>query len=156
MKKIRFVFVLLFFVPAVYSQGDQKNNLWDIILNDVKVRYAYSLKYDALLPKPRFGKKIKALEGEVVTLQGFFLPLDITGDIFVLSYNPSKMCFFCAGAGIESIIELNPKEDEIRRFKRLKTDSYFEVKGRLRLNAADYEHLIYILDEVEFIKLIFD
>ena len=91
------------------------------------------------------------MNGQNITLRGFFMPVDMTSNVYVLSYNPTNMCFFCNGAGIETIVELNPKQEDLRNFKRLEADNYFEVKGRLRLNADDYEHLIYILDEVEFL-----
>lgn len=38
--------------------------------------------------------------------------------------------------------------------KKLKTDDYIAIKGKLRLNNTDEEHLIYIVDDVEFIKRI--
>lgn len=107
-----------------------------------------------MLPKPKFGKELKKLQGQTISVKGFFLPLDITGNVFVLSYNPMNMCFFCTGDGLQTIIELNVLPEHFKKFKRLKTDDYFEVKGKLKLNSNDYKHLIYILDEVEFVKLI--
>lgn len=139
---------------SVNAQNISNDKVWDLLLNDVKIKYFYSLKYDALLPKPKFGKKLKMLNGQSITLRGFFLPVDITGNVFVLSYNPMNMCFFCTGDGLQTIIELNVLPEQLHRFKRLKTDNYFEVKGKLKLNADNYEHLIYILDDVEFVKLI--
>lgn len=146
------VFVVIAF--SINAQNLSKDKVWDLLLNDVKIKYYYSLTYDALLPKPKFGGELKKLDGQTITIQGFFLPIDITGDMFVFSYNPMNMCFFCTGDGLQTIIELNVLPEHLPRFKRLITDDYFEVKGKLRLNAADYEHLIYILDDVEFIKLI--
>lgn len=154
MRKIKFIFALLFFVQITNAQNKETSTTWDTLLNDVKVRYIYSVKYDALISKPKFGAQLQALNGQSITLRGFFMPIDMTGDLFVLSYNPSNMCFFCNGAGIESIVELNPAEDETKHFTKLKTDNYFEVEGTLRLNADDYDHLIYILDDVEFVELI--
>ena len=163
MKNVKHIFLLLFLLfvflqlkhaHTSFKPKVEKGSTWDILLNDVKVKYRYSVKYNALLPKPKFGSKLQAMNGKVITIRGFSLPVDMTGNVFVLSYNPSNMCFFCNGAGIESIIELNPEKDGLWRFKRLKTDNYYEVKGKLRLNVDDYDHLIYILDEAEFVQLI--
>jgi hypothetical protein len=132
----------------------KKGSTWDILLNDVEVKHHYSEKYNALVPKPQFGSKLQEMNGKIITIRGFSLPVNVTGDVFVLSFNPSNRCFFCSGAGIESVIELNPKKEQVYHLKRLKTDDYHEVKGKLRLNATDYDHLIYILDEVEFVELI--
>jgi hypothetical protein len=145
--------VLLFFSRQSYAQDSQKE-IWSTLLYDVTIKYRYSIEYNAFMPKIKFGDKLKAMDGKKITLHGFYLPTDLTGMIFILSYAPSKMCFFCSGAGIESIVELNPKEEEKKKFEKLKTDNYFEVTGKLRLNADDNNHLIYILDDAEFIKII--
>jgi hypothetical protein len=152
--KLFLLTVSLISVFSLNAQNISNDKVWDLLLNDVKIKYFYSLKYDALLPKPKFGEELKKLNGQSVTLRGFFLPVDITGNVFVLSYNPMNMCFFCTGDGLQTIIELNVMPEHLQRFKRLKTDNYFEVKGKLKLNADNYEHLIYILDNVEFVKLI--
>lgn len=149
--------LLSVFIISVFSLSAQNlsnDKAWDLLLNDVKIKYFYSLNYDALLPKPKFGEELKKLNGQSIIVRGFFLPVDITGNVFVLSYNPMNMCFFCTGDGLQTIIELNVLPEHLQRFKRLKTDNYFEVKGKLKLNADNFEHLIYILDDVEFVKLI--
>ncbi len=149
--------LLSVFIVTTFSLNAKKkptNKVWDLLLNDVKIRYTYSLEYNALQPKPKFGKQVQELDGKTIIVKGFFLPLDVTGNIFVLSYNPMNMCFFCTGNGLQTIIELNVLPEHLRQFNRLRTDNYFEVKGKLRLNSDLSEHLIYILDEVEFVRLI--
>lgn len=136
------------------AQTSKTNDAWDLLLNDVKVRFLYSITYNTYLPRPKFGKELKQLNGAEITVKGFFLPVDVTGSVFVLSYNPMNTCFFCTGSGIETIIELNPKDDHIKKFKNLKTDNYIQVEGTLKLNAKDYEHLVYVLDNVELVKVI--
>ena len=163
MKKVRYIFLLLILLfiffqlkhyHSSFKPNVKKGSTWDKLLNDVEVKHQYSEKHNALVPKPNFGSKLQAMNGKIITIRGFSMPVDMTGNVFVLSYSPSTRCFFCNGAGIESVIELNPKKGELFLFKRLKTDDYHEVKGRLRLNVNDYDHLIYILDEVEFMQLI--
>ena len=151
---MKFIGVILFWVLSFNSIGQTLNNdtVWDLFLNDVKVKYRFSLKYQAMLPKAKFGDKLEAANGKEVTINGFYLPGDMTGYIFVLSHNPSTMCFFCSGAGIETIVEMNIKEDEMDKFMKLKTDDYIAIKGKLRLNNTDEEHLIYIVDDVKFVK----
>jgi hypothetical protein len=153
-KGLLILYFTLISILHLHAQSLTNEKMWGLLLTDVKIRYSYSLKYDALFPKPKFGKELKKYNGQIITLRGFFLPVDITGNVFVLSYNPMNMCFFCTGDGLQTIVELNPLPAHLRRFSRLKTDNYFEVKGKLKLNADNYEHLIYILDEVEFVKLI--
>ena len=152
--KLFVIFIIILTTFSLNARKQSKENVWSLLLKDVKIGYIYSLKYDALLPKPKFGKELKKLNGKTITIKGFFLPLDLTGDIFVISYNPMSTCFFCTGTGLQSIIELNVLPEHLKKFKRLRTDNYFQVTGKLRLNTDTSEHLIYILDEVEFVQLI--
>ena len=152
--KLLVIYIIILTTFSLNARNQSKENVWNLLLKDVKIGYIYSLKYDALLPKPKFGKELKKLDGQTITIKGFFLPLDLTGDLFVISYNPMSTCFFCTGAGLQTIIELNVLPEHLKKFKRLRTDNYFQVKGKLRLNTDTSEHLIYILDEVEFVQLI--
>ena len=132
----------------------RKENLWDFLMYDVKVRYGYAINYNSYFPRPRFGKDLKTLDGEIVTLKGLFLPVDVTVYAFVLSYYPMNMCFFCGDAGIETVVEIIPKQDQGRRFQRLRTDNYITVKGKLMLNERNYNHLIYIIKDAELIEVV--
>lgn len=94
-------------------------------------------------PQPVFNKDIKSLEGKRVTLKGFIIPLDETKKQanFMLSMVPFSHCYFCGGAGPESIVEV----------KALTAFDYtakpVQVSGILKLNATDENHLFYILEE---------
>ncbi len=126
---------------------------WEILLTDVKMRYRFSVEYNSFIQVPRFGITLKEMEGKEIVLQGFFLPADITGDAFVLSFVPMQMCFFCSGSGIESVVELQTLISHRARFRRLKTDDFIEVRGRLKLNATNLDNLIYILEDAELLKV---
>jgi hypothetical protein len=105
------------------------------------------------VPIPRFGREVRALEGTEITLKGFFLPADVSGNVIVLSFMPMAMCFFCSGAGIESVVEIHSIPQQQNRFRRLRTDDFIEIRGKLKLNPDDMEHLIYILEDAELIKV---
>ncbi|MCA1744434.1 MAG: hypothetical protein LC643_01730 [Bacteroidales bacterium] len=152
--KFFFIGLLIYACQAIAAQSMSSDKAWDLLLNDVKIRYFYSFTYDALLPKPRFGSELKKLDGQIITIKGFYLPVDVTGNVMVLSYHPMNMCFFCTGEGLQTIVELIPAVGEVSRLNRLKTDDYFKVKGRLRLNSDSFEHLFYILDEVVLVKVV--
>lgn len=144
---------LLLLSVTVMADNPFENMGWDVLLKDVNMRYRYDTEHNAFVPVPRFGRTVKALDGSEISLRGFFLPADVTGNLFVVSYMPMAMCFFCAGAGIESVAEIQNTPQQLSRFRRLKTDDFIEVKGRLRLNADDLDHLIYILEEAELVKI---
>ncbi|MCG8581155.1 MAG: hypothetical protein MI866_14640 [Bacteroidales bacterium] len=155
MKKTVAIIILAITIQAsALAQTSKNDNTWNLLLNDVSIRYMYSITYNTYLPKPKFGKDLKVLDGKEISIKGFFLPVDVTGSVFVISYNPMESCFFCTGSGIETIIEVIPKDDQVKQFKNLETDNYIQIKGKLRLNAKDYEHLVYVLENVELEKII--
>jgi hypothetical protein len=148
------ILTLLSFSQTPDLESHYNNQTWDVLLKDVKMRYKFSVEYNSFVQVPRFGESLKQMNGKEIVLKGFFLPADVTGDAFVLSYVPMQMCFFCAGSGIESVVELNSLVSHKIRFRRLNTDNYIEVRGKLRLNGSDLDHLIYILDDAELLNVI--
>ena len=156
MKKLSILLSLCLCVISIAAIAQVKtpSNIWETLLNDVKIKYVYAANYKTYLPWPKFGDELKKLDGTEIPINGFFLPVDVTGSVFVISYNPMNMCFFCTGSGIETIVEINAPSEHIDKFKRLKTDNYIRVKGTLQLNKNDFEHLVYILNNAELIEII--
>ncbi len=99
---------------------------------------------------PKFPEELKVFEGKEVTVMGFYIPLDMnTSDIAVLSKFPMAECFFCGGAGPESIVVGYLKK---KPGKRIKTDEIIKIKGRLKLNEDDIDELNFILVDAEIIS----
>lgn len=94
-------------------------------------------------PQPVFNKEIKALEGKRVTIKGFIIPLDDTKKQinFMLSMVPFSHCYFCGGAGPESMVEVKA----VTAFEY--SSKPVQVSGILKLNATDENHLFYILED---------
>ncbi len=114
---------------------------------------AYVPSLNGFYDLPRFSKEIKALDGKLISIKGFYVPVDATGKIFALSATLSNMCFFCGGAGYESVMEIIIKEGETN-FKKIKTDKYIEIKRTLKLNKSNQNHLMYILNAAELVSTI--
>lgn len=158
MKKFLFGFltglIFLFNVAESKAQFNSDDGIWDLLLDDVTVRYKYSFKNEGFLPKPKFGEKLLLLDSTEVSVVGFFLPANITGSSFVVSYYPMAMCFFCTGAGIESVVVMYAADGEERKFGNLRTDDFIEVKGRLELNEDVNQNLFYILRDAKWVRTI--
>jgi hypothetical protein len=59
---------------------------------------------------PTFSADLKAQVGKEIELEGYYLPVDVEGDAYIiLSKFPYAQCFFCGGAGPESIAEVTFK-----------------------------------------------
>ena len=98
---------------------------------------------------PKFPEELKAFEGKLVTLSGFYIPLDMNNsEIAVVSKFPNAECFFCGGAGPESIVVGYLKKKPGRR---VKMDEIVKIRGRLKLNEDDIDELNFILYDAELI-----
>ncbi|NJO03030.1 MAG: hypothetical protein HC880_16295 [Bacteroidia bacterium] len=89
--------------------------------------------------------KIRELEGKVIELNGYMYPFETasTHTHFALSYLPVSACFFCGGAGPETVVE-------IKSVKPIKySDKKIHVRGKLKLNRSFSSSLFYTLEEAE-------
>lgn len=155
MSRLRLTCLAIFLMGAISqakAQFPTDDGIWNLLLDDITIRYRYSFKHEGFLPKPKFGDRLLEMNGQEVTIAGFFLPANITGSSFVVSYYPMAMCFFCSGAGIESVVVMYAEDGEERRLSNLRTDDFIEVKGRLELNDDMDKNLFYILRDARWVK----
>lgn len=96
-------------------------------------------------PFPLFPESVKQLDGKLVTIEGYTVPLDPSGKQITLSANPYSACFFCGKAGPASIMNVLFVTPE----KGLRTDDYIYLTGRLRLNYADPSQPYYTLEHAK-------
>jgi hypothetical protein len=121
---------------------------WEI-LTDVTFEEQYDENLDGYWMIPNFGKKLRAHQNKPLTVEGYFIPIDPDDGFFVLSKFPYAACFFCGGAGPESVIELNVKKSEV---EHIRLDQKVTFTGKLQLNRSDFDHCNYILKEAKLIK----
>ncbi|NVK03292.1 MAG: DUF3299 domain-containing protein [Flavobacteriia bacterium] len=95
-----------------------------------------------------FSESVRDLNGVEIEITGYTIPLDVSGEVYVLSAFAFSSCFFCGGAGPESVMGLNFKESP----DRLNTDDVIAVRGTLRLNRNPGLEFHYMLDNVELIR----
>jgi len=145
-----FLSLLLIFALAQigFSQSKTavKTNLKASFLEDIwKTLLSVKYKYDKNAYIPVFEKKHKDLDNQIVTIKGYIYPLEeaTKHSFFMLSYYPVNICFFCGGAGPESVVEVSAKQPI--NF----TNKPIFLKGKLKLNAADPERLFYLLLDAE-------
>lgn len=118
------------------------------LLSKVEWSEKYSKEHDETFYYPKFAPEVLQLNGQLIQLEGFVIPVDVETGYFVLSANPFASCFFCGQAGPETILELQLKAGG----KRFKTDDVVTFRGRLKLNYEDLMHCNYILEFAEPVK----
>lgn len=139
---------LLILLFAISFAGYAQTNItWDT-LTDVTFTDKYSEEVDAYYYFPKFGPSVLALNNREVIIKGYLLVIDPDKDIYILSANPFAACFFCGGAGPESIIELKVPKDH----PSFKMDEVLTFRGKLKLNAVDIYQCNYILEDARVYK----
>ncbi|HCX20451.1 MAG: hypothetical protein CMB80_29640 [Flammeovirgaceae bacterium] len=94
---------------------------------------------------PKFGPEIRELEGEKIVLSGYIIPFEgmFEPDHLIISSVPVASCFFCGGAGPESVAELYLEESVKYTAKKV------TFTGTLVLNDSDVDQLMYILKDAK-------
>jgi len=139
--KVLVSFLLVF----ALAQGNKPQG-WKIFA-DVEFYPKYFEEAGEELATPRFTEELKALVGKEVELSGFYIPLEMDSSI-MLSAMPYSSCFFCGGAGPETIAEV-----QILPVPRnMSPDQFLKVRGKLKLNDWDLTHMNFILEDAKIIK----
>jgi hypothetical protein len=93
--------------------------------------------------KPFFGADVQRLNHKPVNIRGFLVPVSHSEGFYALSALPYQSCFFCGGAGPESVIDIR----FLSRPDLPKTaDAIITLAGTLRLNDSSFYDLCYILE----------
>ena len=122
--------------------GEPTELTWQM-LSDVEFTDVYLEELDAYYWMPEFGPQVIGAEGKAFFITGYMIPVDVDEDFYVLSRYPFANCFFCGGAGPESVIDLRfPNKSE----RAYQTDERLTFRGTLRLNADDVYQMNYILE----------
>ena len=117
-------------------------------LRDVTFKKKWYPEESVYMLYPTFGQGIQKLSGKAVELTGYVLPVDYESNLYVLSAFPYSACFFCGGAGPESVVSLKFKKTG----RKFKTDERRTFHGTLKLNADNIYELNYILADAEMVE----
>jgi len=144
MKKLSILLVPLF----AFAFAEEPIHINWKRLTDVRFTRKLNKELSLYFLYPTFGPSVNALQGKEISIRGYMIPVDENDNIYVISAKPMAACFFCGGAGPESIIELQFRKKK----QRFRTDEVLTVRGKLALNANDVDHLNYILKDAEVIE----
>ena len=111
-------------VAPSYSQTSIS---WDL-LGRVEVKYEQDLARNVWWMVANFEEELRAMDGQRIRIRGYLIPTSVSGNMVVVSAFPMASCFFCGGAGPESMIEVFPSQK-----LRFSTDDFVELEGILHL-----------------------
>ncbi len=132
----------------IQAQGADNNpNIWKTL-----AKITFKKEYDELMgfkvDVPVFSKDVEKLDGTEITVKGYVIPVEgyKSHTEFVFSAFPYNMCFFCGGAGPETVMEVIAAEPV-----KFSTEA-IQLKGKLHLNSKDINKLIYSLSDAVMVK----
>jgi len=137
--------ILLLAVTSTIQAQD--TNVWSTL-----AKITYKKQMDEVMgfevDIPVFSDDVKALEGKEVTIKGYIIPVEgyKSHNEFVFSAFPYNMCFFCGGAGPETVMEVYATDPVKYSAKQV------VLKGKLELNDKDINRLFYALTDAVLIK----
>jgi len=124
--------ILFFLSVSVIMTTSAQESTWKTL-----AKITYTKQYDELMgfkvDVPVFSEDIMAMEGQIIEVKGYIIPVEgyKSHKEFIFSAFPYTMCFFCGGAGPESVMELRLKKknskfnlDEIATFSGILRSSF--------------------------------
>lgn len=143
------IFTLFLVFAVTQNVQAQEENVWKT-LSKITFRKQYDEMLGFKVDVPVFSEDIKKIADQEVIIKGYIIPVEgyKSHKEFVFSAFPYNMCFFCGGAGPETVMEVYAKEP-IKY-----TAEAVAIKGKLELNNSDVNRLIYALRDAELIETI--
>ncbi len=147
---IKYIAVLVLvssFIPVLSAQQVPTENVWKALS-----KISYKKEFDELMgfkvDKPVFSQSIKELENKELTIRGYIIPIEgyKSHKEFIFSAFPYSMCFFCGGAGPETVMEVEALEGI-----KYSADAV-TIRGILKLNDKDINRLMFKLVNAKLIK----
>ena len=132
---------------ALAQMDAETDNVWKTLWK-ITFRKQYDEMMGFKVDVPVFSEEVQALANKEVTLEGYIIPVDgyKSHSEFVFSAFPYNMCFFCGGAGPETVMEVTATKPIQYSAESIK------IKGKLHLNDKDINSLIYSLTEVVLVE----
>lgn len=140
--------LLIAILVGATRQMPPVTNGW-LLFEKVKYTEKFYKNLNEYYLTPFFDSKIRHYENHEIQLKGHYLPFDLDEkNVIIISKFPYSACFFCGGAGPESVAEIRFKE----KHPHFKTDQVITVSGKLILNDTDINHMNFILADATLVK----
>jgi len=104
---------------------------WSTLANVTFHReFSKQFGFEVNVRPPQFAPEVMALDGQQVRIRGYVIPIDVDLGLYMVSANPFASCFFCGGAGPETVVELFGAE----KFPRFNTDQVVTFQGKFQVS----------------------
>lgn len=149
---LSFIVSALFFINAPTSTYHLplQNKGADTVTWEMMANISFKKKQHpeyGVVKYPVVNEQLKALNKKKIVVSGYIIPLD--PDTYVLSKYVFASCFFCGGAGPETVMGIQFKDLK----KRLKTDQYVVLTGTFEINETNVEDWIYHIKNAQIVEM---
>jgi len=148
MKKLGIVLIVFAFGFSAQAQTVKATGakLWKTL---EEIDYEITKDEYGDLYVPVFSENIKAIQGELVEVDGFIIPFEgmFKPEQLILSALPISECFFCGSGGPETVMEITMKKGEKVKY----TTKRVKIQGKLVLNRDNPDKLMYQLEEAKYV-----
>lgn len=142
-KKI-FLVVIIAWFAWLYFYLENRPHIteinWQIL--GIAFKKTWYAPYKATVDMPIFSDTLKKLNGKLVSIKGFVIPMEYGSKTFALSKSPNSSCFFCGHGGVETIMIVNCKNKPIA----YPNDAFIKMTGKLTLTNS-FNDFIYTLSD---------
>ena len=137
---------LLVLALSIPTLGQLVPEGWQI-LDDVKFETRYVEEVDGEYFFPVVNEDLKKMIGETVVIKGYYIPVEMDGNAIIISKYPYTSCFFCGGAGPESVaaVKVNGRIGEYY------LDELITVRGQFAVNDSDVDMLNFIIEDAKIL-----
>lgn len=144
---MRILLYSLILITSFVQSLSAQSNTWET-LSQVTIQTKWDANHRYQFDYPIFSKSVKSLEGKEITVKGYIIPLEeMQGQkFFILSALPFNLCYFCGGAGPETVMEVNSLKEIPYTSKPI------TIRGIIKLNDSDFNHLMYILSNAVLVE----
>lgn len=124
----------------------QAQNTW-VTLSKVTYKKQFDEMMGMEVKTPEYSEDIIALQGKTVDVEGYIIPLkgERAQSHFMFSAYPYAMCYFCGGAGPETVMQVFMEGEEKIEY----TSKKIKLKGKLTMSYGDVNNMMYTLSKAE-------
>ena len=150
-KIITLVLVATFAIAGNQAIAQKSNpaNTWKTLAK-ITFKKEYNEMMGFKVDVPVFSEDVNKMDGQLIQIKGYIIPVEgyKNQKEFIFSAYPYNMCFFCGGAGPETVMEVYCTEPIEY------TAEPVVIEGKLELNATDINRLIYALNDARLVKTV--
>jgi hypothetical protein len=138
---------IIVFLLLTYTARAQDLDMWQV-LAEVGYETKPSRETGFTIDSPKFSKRLWSYNGKKVQVKGYLIPMaELSGrQEYMLSALPFNQCYFCGGAGPETVVEIQTSQT-IKFVTR-----QIAMEGILLLNDSDPDHHMYIIKKATLIE----